>query len=352
MNTKTEESDSIKLDQVVEGEVTAIDRTNVYIDLPPYGTGIIYGREFLVAKDILRKTKIGDTISAKVISIETPEGYIDLSLKEARKAYIWNEAEEALKTERVYEVIVKDANRGGLVIDWNGIRGFLPASQLTEENYPKVINKNKDVIMNELKKLIGKTLQVTINTLNREDDTIIFTEVQADGKTKSSIDKANALNYEVGDEKSAVVSGVVDFGVFVTIDNKVEGLVHKSEIDWGIVNDPHQLFNIGEQIKVKIIDINKEDNKFSFSIRQLKKNPWETVDERYKLGDTVRGVVIKYNEHGAFASIEPGISGLIHVSNFENEEDLRLKIEIGKAYEFVINNLEPSKQKLMLAPKK
>lgn len=334
---------------VVDGAVLAVDRSTVYIDLSPFGTGIIYGREFIVAKDILRKIKVGDTISAKIINLETPDGYIDLSLKEARKAYIWSEAKESVASRRVYEIIVKSANRGGLVIEWNGIRGFLPASQLTEEHYPKVLSGDKDNILNELKKLIGKKLTVVIESIDPANDTLIFSEHQ-DGAVKKSLSGgAKTVTCKVGDVKNGIVTGVVDFGVFVTIDNTIEGLVHISEMDWGLVDDPRRFYSIGNQVQVKIIDI--QDDKYSLSFKELHKNPWEDILDRCSVEDSVSGVVIKHGSYGAFASIEAGVSGLVHISNFKDEEDLRNSLEIGKRYEFVITNLEPKEQKLTLVPK-
>ena len=349
--TETKALDTYTVGDIIEGTVIAVDRSVVYIDLSPIGTGIIYGREFIVAKDILRKTMVGDTISAQIIEMKTPEGYIDLSLKEARKAFIWSEAEESMKSKQAYEITVKNANRGGLVIEWNGVRGFLPASQLTEENYPKVLSRDKDSILNELKKFIDTKMTVTIENIDPANDTIIFSE-HKDSKNKkrgAGSETKPAPEYKVGDIKNGIVTGVVDFGVFVTIDNTIEGLVHISEMDWGLVDDPRKFCTIGNQVQVKIIDI--EDNKYSFSFKELHKNPWEEIHERHTVGDTVSGVIIKYGAFGAFASIKAGVSGLVHISNFKDEDDLRNSLEIGKTYEFVMTNLEPEEQKLTLVPK-
>ena len=340
--------EEIAVGDTVEGIVVAVDRTNVYIDLPPYGTGIIYGREFLVAKDILRKTKVGDTVSAKIISLETPSGYIDLSMKEARRALIWAEMEAAIESGRIYNVKVKDANRGGLVIEWNGIRGFLPASHLNENHYPSVLNGDKDNILSELKKLIGENLDIKIVSADPKTNNLIFTEVKT-GQEEGP-DSGIAIEYNVGDVKKGVVTGIVDFGVFVKIDKSVEGLVHISEMDWGLIDNPHRFYTVGDQVTVKIVEIS--EGKYSFSFKALKKNPWEDSEERYKVGDVVNGVVIKYGPHGAFASIEAGVSGLVHISHFENsEENLRNVLEIGKTYEFVIGTFIPKEQKLFLVPK-
>ena len=341
--------DRYSIGDVVEGSVIAVDQSVVYIDLSPIGTGIIYGREFAVVKDILRKIKPNDTISAQVIDPSTPDGYIDLSLKEARKAFVWNEAKEAMENKTVQEVTIKSANYGGLVIEWNGIRGFLPASQLTEKHYPKVLNGNKEGILNELKKLVGEKLRVTIENTEPENDVLIFSEYRDEQSEKQSEESGSKVSYNVGDIKNGVVSGVVDFGVFVTVDNTIEGLVHISEMDWGLVDDPRRFYSIGNQVQVKIIAV--EDGKYSFSFKELYKNPWEDILDHHKVGDTVSGVVIKYEQFGAFASIKAGVSGLIHISNFTDDDDLRNSLEIGKTYEFVITNLEPKDQKLTLVPK-
>ena len=247
-------------------------------------------------------------------------------------------------------MIVKNANRGGLVIEWNGVRGFLPASQLTEEKYPKVLSRDKDSILNELKKFVDTKLMVTIESVDPDNDTIIFSEHKDGAGDKDSAGETNpADEYSVGDVKNGIVTGVVDFGVFVTVDNAIEGLVHISEMDWGLVDDPRKFCAVGNQVQVKIIDI--EDDKYSFSFKELHKNPWEEIHERHTVGDTVSGVVIKYGAFGAFASIKAGVSGLVHISNFADESDLRNALEIGKTYAFVITNLEPNEQKLTLVPK-
>ena len=144
--------------QIIDGVVSAIGRAKVYVDIVPHGTGIIYGREYMNARDILRKVSAGDSINAKVVDVENEDGYIELSLKEARQALIWAEAEEAQKRGAVLSLEVKDANKGGLIIEWQGIQGFLPASQLSAENYPRVSDGDKDKILTALNDLVGKHL--------------------------------------------------------------------------------------------------------------------------------------------------------------------------------------------------
>lgn len=328
---------------LVEGTIIAISHGRVYVDLPPFGTGLIYGREYLNAADVLRKTNPGDTISAKVVDPSGHEGYIELSLKEARQAAIWGEAETAIIAQTPYSLTVEEANKGGLILSWQGIAGFLPASQLAKEHYPRVPEGDKDKILGELMQLVGHPLSVRIITADAKENKLIFSERTGnEAEEKASlIDK-----YQVGDSAEGEVTGVVDFGVFVKIEPGLEGLVHISELDWGLVEDPRALFAVGDKVKVKVIEI--KDGKISLSIKALKENPWHTAAERYSKGIEVPGVIIKYNKHGALASIEEGVAGLVHVSEFESPAALRETLELGKTYPFTISLFEPKEQRMTL----
>lgn len=330
---------------LIEGLVIAIHRSRVFIDLPPFGTGIIYGREFMNARDILRKVNIGDSIAAKIVDTEGLDGYIELSLKEARQALIWAEADEAIREKKVLELPIKDANKGGLIIEWQGIQGFLPASQLRAEHYPRVEDGDKDRILEELKKLIGTRLAVSVITADPKENKLIFSEKDLEQKDKEQI----IDRYTIGDEIEGEVTGAVEFGIFVKLEEGLEGLVHISEINWALVEDPRTLFTSGDMVRVKIIDIS--DGKISLSIKALKENPWKEAAKKYKKGEQVNGVIIKYNKHGALASIEEGVAGLVHISEFETEEKLRESLELGKTYSFIITLFDPEEQRMTLTYK-
>lgn len=334
-------------DEIVEGPVIGIDKSAVYVDMRPYGTGIIYGREFINSRDVIKKINIGDTITARVIEEENEDGYIELSLKEARQAMIWSEAESAIQNKEVFELVVKDANKGGLIFDWQGIQGFLPASQLKAEHYPRVEDGDKDKILVELKKLIGERLSVTIITADTTEGKMVFSEQNPNQKERETV----AKKYKIGDKITGETTGVVDFGVFVKIEEGLEGLVHISEIDWGLVEDPRTMYSIGDKVDVMVIEV--KDDKISLSIKALKNNPWGEASKRYKKGDSIEAVVIKYNQYGALASVEEGVAGLIHVSEFGNLDKLKETLELGKSYGFKINVFEPKEHKMTLTiPKK
>lgn len=329
--------------ELVEGPVIGIEKSAVYVDLAPWGTGIIYGREYINARDLIKKINIGDQVAGKIIGRNNKEGYMEISLKEARQALIWNDAEDAIRDKTVFELPVEEANKGGLMLTWQGITGFLPASQLKTEHYPRVTDGDKDKILDELRKLVGQKIAVSIITAIPKENKLIFSEKNLETKEKTKIiDK-----YELGDEVEGEITGIVDFGIFVKIEEGLEGLVHISEIDWGLVDDPRKFAKVGDKVRVKVIEI--KDGKISLSIKALKDNPWTEATKKYKKDDTVTGVIIKFNKHGALASIEEGIAGLVHISEFGSEEKLHEKLELGKTYSFKITVFDPKEQKMALS---
>ncbi len=330
------------IDALVEGEVISIGKASVFVDITPYGTGIIYGREFINARDIIRKINVGDIVKAKIVDASNENGYIELSLKEAKQALIWSEADKAIRSKTVLDLAIKEANKGGLILEWQGIDGFLPASQLKSEHYPRVEDSDKDKILKELKKLIGKRIGVIIISALPKEGKLIFSEKDNNPEEKKQI----ISKYTIGEEIETDVAGIVDFGIFLKLEDGLEGLVHISEIDWGLVEDPRTMFKVGEKIKAKIIDI--KDGKISLSIKALKENPWKEFEEKLKKGDIVSGVVIKFNKHGALVSIKQGVAGLVHNSSFGAEEKLRQTLELGKKYDFQITLFEPKDQRMTL----
>lgn len=329
--------------EIMEGAVIKVDKKSVFVDLAPFGIGIIYGREFTNARDLIKHMNVGDKIVGKVVERENADGYIELSLKEARQSLIWADAEELVKKKTILDLPVKDANKGGLILDWQGISGFLPASQLSGDHYPRVPDGDKDKILEELKKLIGEKLSVVMITASPKEGKLIFSEKEHNQKEKEEI----VAKYHLGAIVDGEITGVVDFGAFMKIEEGLEGLIHISEMDWGLVDNPRKLFAVGDKVKAQIIEI--KENKVSLSVKVLKENPWKGAEKKYKKGETVRGAVIKFNKYGALASIEEGVAGLVHISEFGTEEKLRSTLELGKIYPFTITLFEPKEQRMTLS---
>lgn len=338
----------------IEGTVIANERNTLYVDLSPLGTGIIFGKEYLVIKDLIKNLPIGGEVTAKIIDLEGENGYIELSLKEAKQAEVWVEAQKTLSDKKVLSLTISDANKGGLMINWQGLTGFLPASQLTTDNYPKVAGGDKSLVTSELMKLVGEKLDVQIITANPQENKLVFSEKAASGESTSTkrssrkpkVDVNMLERYSIGQEVEVEVAGIVDFGIFVKLPEGDEGLIHISEISWSLINDLKNTFKVGDRVNAKIIEINKD--KVSLSIKALTDNPWKVAAQKYKKDDSVKAVVIKISDHGALVSVEEGIYGLVHVSEFENIDELKAKLKLGDAYDFKINTIDADAEKMTL----
>lgn len=327
---------------VVEGIVIAADKHEVWLDLGARGTGVVVGRE------IEHNTSIhpGDTISASVIEPETEEGYAILSLRKVAKEKGWESLEDRFNAGEVFSVQAFDANKGGLLIEVDGIRGFLPVSQLSAENYPRVSGADKDEILHRLTSLVGKPLSVRILDLNRKENKLIFSEKAARREDTES----RVSQMKVGDEVEGKVTGVVDFGIFVNVDG-IEGLVHISEIAWDRVDNPGKYVKVGETVKAKIISIDRD--KLSLSIKQLMPDPWLEESGKYKVGDSVEGTITRITPFGAFVQVTPVIEALVHVSELSDQhvDDPSNLVKVGEKKSFRVIAIDPEAHKLSLSLK-
>ena len=339
---KTSGNAFVKIGELVEGTVLEKKGTRVYVDLGPRGMGIIYGREYYAAQDIIRKADEGDPIAGKVVEIDNDEGYIELSLKEAGEEKRWIDVKESMEKKELLELPVVEANKGGLLLEYKGIRGFLPASQLSMKHYPRVEGGDKDKIFLELKKFIGTPLKVKILDASPKEQKLIFSEKDSESEET----RALLAHYKIGDVVEGEVTGVVDFGAFMKFGEDLEGLIHISEIDWGLVENPRDYLKPGDKLTAKIIDIQGE--KVSLSLKQLKEDPWKKIAEDHKKGDVLSGRVTKFNPFGVFVEIGSNIQGLVHISEFGNEENMRHTLEIGKEYSFKILLIDPVEHKMSL----
>ncbi len=331
-----------RVGDIVEGTVLKKQGSAVFIDLR-YGTGIIYGREYQDGREILKQKNVGDALTAKIVELENEEGYIELSIKEAGREKFWDEA-TLMMTEKTPLVLrALEANRGGLVFEWKGTKGFLPVSQLSQKHYPRVEGGDKSKILEELKKFIDQDFTLQIITVDPKEEKLIFSERGLEpGDLKEKLER-----YKVGAIYKGTVSGVVEFGLFVKLEDGLEGLVHISELDWSLVDNPGDLHKLGDAVEVKIIEI--EGDKISLSIKALKPDPWKAI--KLEKGDIVHGVVTKLNKYGAFVKLieHEGLSGLSHVSEFGTVSKMRDTVEIGKQYPFQIVVFQPDHHKLSLA---
>jgi len=338
--------------EIVDGKILAIENLSMYLDIGPKKTGIIYGAEYQNAKNILKNIKIGDTISIKVVSAENEDGFVELSLKEAAKELAWQTVRDKKEKNEEFEVKIAKANKGGLMTEVSGIPAFLPTSQLSPENYPRVPEGDKSKILRKLQSFIGQEIKVKVLDFDEKSGQVILTE-----ESKGTEQAQNAVSFvKVGDTVEGKVSGIVNFGAFIKFKtedgSEIEGLVHISELDWQLIDNPSQVVEVGQDVKAQVIEITQ--GRVSLSIKNLKKDPWQNLD--YKTDDVVKGLVTRFNPFGAFIQIvdekikdeDAKIQGLIHVSEFGSEEKMKEALELGKTYDFQILSFQPQRHWMSL----
>jgi small subunit ribosomal protein S1 len=350
-----------KKGSIVEGRVIGRGPACVYIDLSPLGTGIIFGKEYYLAKNIINALKPGDKITAKIVELDNEEGFIELSLTEAQQEMGWEKLKELKESFQTITIKPTGANKGGLLAELYGVKGFLPLSQLSIEHYPRVEDGNTAEILRHLQKLVSKELKVKIIDVDPKENKLIFSERAAESKALQEMLK----NYKPGDIVEGVITGLADFGAFIKFplikDEKkktqgekkegptqLEGLIHISELSWQLINDPSEIVKVGDIVKAKIVDISK-DGRVSLSLKALEKDPWEGLEKKFKVGDVVSGKVVKINQIGAFVEVAPKIRGLVHISEIGSEA--KEVLEEGKSYKFKIISFNPKEHRLTLKPK-
>lgn len=362
MNTKTKNAESTflsllkrmtpktpEIGDFINGKIITVEKNTVYVDLGQVGTGIIYGKEFKEASRAIKNLKEGDKISAVVVEPENEDGLVELSLKEAEMEKVWKDLKEKMANGQPIETKILGANKGGLTVEISGVSGFIPVSQLSAQHYPRLSEKESmATIASELKKFIGQTFRVRIIALSQDEQKLIASEKAV----KQSMSESSAIGYKINDIVEGEVTGIMDFGVFARLDENTEGLVHISELDWQIINNPEEVVKKGEKIKAKIMDIN--NGKISLSIKALKENPWEKIEEKYQKGQEVKGEIVKHNPYGAFVQLDKYIHGLVHVSELRDILSAGKKIEdalkLGQKYTFQILSIVPKEQRLTLKP--
>ena len=326
--------------EVVTGKVLSLKKHEVLIDLGAQGVGFVPRREVGFSRNISE----GDEVSASVVDTELENGMSLLSLRKAVKDRGWEEVSARLESGEVIDIQPYDANRGGLLVEYEGVRGFLPVSQLSAEHYPRVGSSDKDEILQRLNNLIGKTMKVRILDADRKSNKLIFSE-------KEAVKDGLAERFEklaVGDQVEGVVTGVVDFGVFVNVEG-IEGLVHISEISWERVNNPSDYVKTGQTIKAKIIAIDKD--RLSLSMKQLTQDPWLTEVQNFSKGDKVEGTVTRITPFGAFVQVSPAIAALVHISEIgdSNNVDHEKVFTLNERKEFVILDIDKENRKISLS---
>lgn len=331
---------------LIEGEVMAVTGNRVWVDIQ-HGkfVGIISSRELAEAGLSMPDYKKGDKIAASVVEPENEEGFVLLSVREALRNRGWSALEKQYADNVTVKARVVEANRGGLIMESEGIRGFLPVSQLTPEHYPRVGN-DKDEILSKLSKFENQLLEVKIIGFDQSLNKLIFSERAAH---QAEFDQATA-KIQVGEVLTGKVSGVVDFGVFVSL-GSLEGLVHISEISWDKVDDPRKFAKVGDKIQVQVIGI--ENDKISLSMKRLTEDKWLHLIKDYQVGQVVKGEVTQIMPFGVFVKVDDKIDGLIHISelSFDHVADPSDIVKVSQTLELKVIDIEPESHRFGLSLK-
>jgi small subunit ribosomal protein S1 len=330
-----------KKGETVSGKITDKTRKMLLIDIGGKTEGIVVDKEFDAARDYIEQLNAGDQVEAYVLSSENDRGQILLSLKKAALDTKWEEFTKALEDGSVVDVKGLEVNKGGLIVVVDGIRGFIPTSQFGKEH------------VGNLQKLKNRKLSVKVIEVDKEKNRLIFSEKHV-SEAAEMAQRAQALSHvKVGEIYEGVVSGVMPFGLFVTVSvpledknfGHIEGLVHISEMSWEKVNDPHELYKVGQDIKVKVLGVDENAGKLNLSLKQLASDPWVEIESRYPVGTTVTGTVSRVVQFGVFVKVEPGVDGLIHTSKLSPEQ----QFQPGDTVTVVVESVDPAQRRMSLS---
>ncbi len=332
-----------RVGEIIRGRVVGRGKSSVFIDLGNWGAGIIYGREFLRAREILKKVREEDELFVKIVDLENDEGFLEVSALEADREIAWIRLKEKKDSGESIVVKILGANKGGLLATTSGVNAFLPVSQLNSTNYPRVEDGDATKILRELQKFVGQEMEVKILDLDPKEEKLILSEkIKETEKIKEVL-----KNYQVGDTVDGEITGVVDFGAFVKFGpESLEGLVHISELDWQLIENPTDVVKVGDRVKLKIIDIS--NGKVSLSIRALKEDPWKDIEGSYEKGKIIKGKVTKFNPFGAFVEVAPKIQGLCHISEFGSKQKMEELLKADSEYNFEVLLLDVKEHRLLL----
>ncbi len=327
---------------VIEGSVESVRKHQVWIDLGPRGVGVVMRREVGHGQNL----EEGATVTVSVIDPEMDEGYALLSMRRAAKDRGWDEVQRIFDAGEIVEITPYDANRGGLLVELEGIRGFLPVSQLAAGHYPRVSGADKDEILQKLNQLTGKPIRVRVLDVSRKDNKLIFSEKEA---VKDDM-QARFAELKVGDVVEGVVTGVIDFGAFVNVDG-IEGLIHISEISWERVENPRDYVKVGETLKAKIIAIDKD--RLSLSLKQMSEDPWLKEVKAFNKGDLVEGKITRITPFGAFVQLSPSVEALVHVSEMGDDDhiDPEKIFQLNEKKKFKVLDIDTEARKISLSLK-
>ncbi|MBI3558942.1 S1 RNA-binding domain-containing protein [Candidatus Gottesmanbacteria bacterium] len=329
---------SYKRGDVVEGRVSSIFGKEVLIDFGGKMEGVVGQKEWDVVKEFVSRLKVGDKIPAVIISAENEKGQMIVSIRQAGAKYRWQKAQELLKSGEAISVKGVEINKGGLVVEFEGIRGFIPGSQLAPEHQTDMAHS------------LNRTLQVKVIEVDQTQNRLIFSERAVVGAAELT-EKLEKIKkkIKIGEKYAGKVSAVMSYGIFVNLDPAVagaDGLVHISEISWTKVDNLGELFKVGDKVKVLVLGINETDGKLNLSIKQLLPDPWLDLAKKYLADQEIKGKVTRVSSYGIFIQLEEGLEGLIHISKVSPDASY----EVGDKVTCTVESVDSVAHRISLIP--
>lgn len=331
-------ANNIRNGAIVVGKIIDISSSGVYVDLGYKTDGLIPIEDFRNGEQ--SNLKVGDKIKVFIKNVEDSSGQIILSYRRACELAAWDKIQNAHKNQEVLECVIKEKIKGGFSCEIDGIKVFLPQSQVLP---------NKSI-----KQSIGSKINVLVIECNRKEKNVIVSEKGVLEKLREKRKEEIFKNYKVGDLIKGTVSRIVEYGVFLDLGNKVEGLIHKNDLSWSTVNHPKEVVKVGQELEVKILKLDPEKSKIALGLKQTKDDPWLTVEQRYEVGQKYKGKVKNIMDFGAFVELEEGIEGLVHLSELSWNRNIKHPSEVVKSGDIItvlVKEIDKAKKRIALSYK-
>jgi len=346
LNDPSHDYKSLKYGDVMDGVIMHLDREEILVDIGSKSEGIVPSREYSsLSSDERQAMAVGDTILVFVVQPENQEGHAVVSIDRARQEKSWRRLQELHEANEVIEAEVTNYNKGGLLVNLDGVRGFVPASQVTEIRGGDEASKQADMA-----RLIGSSLPLKVIEINRHRNRLILSERQAVQERRDVMKERLIDELSEGEVRKGRVSSICDFGAFVDIGG-ADGLVHLSELSWSRVRHPSEVLRVGQEVDVYVLGINAQEKKIALSIKRTQAEPWSRVAAAYEVGQLVRGTVTQLANFGAFARIEDGIEGLIHVSELVDDRVSHPKQVVSEGDDLLLRiiRIDPQRRRMGLS---
>jgi len=337
-----------KSGDIRDGVIASISQGQILVSVGTKSEGVISGREFdQIPEEDLKEMKVGQEIKVYVITPEDSQGTLVLSFNRAQEAVSWDKAEALMESKESFNSKIIGYNKGGLIVPMGGLRGFVPASQVSLSRRAEV---SGDTPEDRFGAMVGQKIDVCVIEVDRERRRLILSERAASTETRESLKERVIDELQEGEVKVGRVTSLADFGAFVNISG-ADGLVHLSEISWDRINHPSEVLEVGQEVKVKVISIDRDKKRIGLSIRQLKDDPWAAKAEEFQVGQLVEGTITRLTKFGAFARLQDDVEGLIHISEISEKriEHPKEVLKEGDVVTLRIIRLDPENHRIGLS---